>query len=638
MCGLAGIVGPGAERLVSRVAAMNAVQRHRGPDGEEIYTEPGVALGHVRLVILDPSDAARQPMRSSDGRYTLVFNGEIYNFIELREELGGRFRSSGDTEVLLAAWARWGAACLDRIKGMFAFAVWDAERRDLTLVRDRFGIKPLYYARHEGCVVFASEIKALLAAGLPARPDLDTVARYLCHGLYDDGDATFFDGVRRLPAGCRLIVSIAGETGEPVRYYDLPGRLRSLELDFPEARDRYAAVLHRTVEQHLRSDMPVGAMVSGGLDSSVVMACALRAGETSRELRAFTVDYPDPRYSERPWVEDLVSALGVTTEFCRVDSRDCLDALPSMVWHQEEPFGGVPTVAWFAVYARARALGIPVLLDGNGADECLAGYWPETLAWLDHLRGRLSPQELRREIKAAAQHWGCEEDDLLRALGTAATDNGAARAIDGTLAVCVDVVRMKYRVHPPVSPSDPFAGAALRGRLYDRLVRSKLPRALRFADKASMAFSCELRVPFLDHELVELAYSLPESFLIRNGMSKAILREAARGLIPERIRTAAKRSVQSPQREWLRRGPLADRLAEVLSDPSDLLRECLDIAAARDALRAFVAGRGDNANFLWQWLNLDAWYRCFVLGERADGDWPAPRIESMTPTAPAART
>lgn len=613
MCGIAGLIGPGAESRQDAVRRMNAIQRSRGPDDEGLFVEPRAVLGHVRLAILDLTSAGHQPMSTPDGRFTVVYNGEIYNYLELQDELGGRetFRSRTDTEVLLRAYARWGAGCLERLRGMFAFAIWDRQEHTMFLARDRFGIKPLHYAQHEGRWLFASEIKALLTGGVEPRPDSAVIAEYLCTSLYDHREATFFAGIRRLPPGHHLSIRADGRLDGPHRYYNLPSRVRPLQMPFDEAKARLLELLREAMRLHLRADVPVGINLSGGVDSSVLLALAAEDPGRLQRLRAFTIDYPGTAYSERPWVEQLLERFPVPCTFTTMTAEACATAIPAMVWCQDEPFGGIPTVAWHSVYQTARGQGIPVLLDGSGVDDCFAGYRANVLRVLIRRMQERPRAEWSVELQAFCRVWQTDEVGLRRELDI--VQAGSALAMDGTHPVHLQAVREPYRRLADRTFEEPraFTDSSLHEELYAGVRSEKLPRMLRFSDRVSMAFSCEMRVPFLDHQIVELAFSFPEAFLVHGGWNKYIFREAVAGLLPESLRLAPKRSVQSPQREWFTRGPLADLLESALRHPSAFLEDVLDVRVAREAYERFRSRPGQNSNHLWQWLNLDLWHRRF---------------------------
>ncbi|MCP4660808.1 MAG: asparagine synthase (glutamine-hydrolyzing) [bacterium] len=570
MCGVAGIFGPSA-RAPSFIDAMIESQRHRGPDDSGVYRDPSATavLGHNRLSILDLSAAGRQPMSDPSGRWWLAFNGEIYNYRELREELAEhhRFRSQSDTEVLLAALIRWGTRCLDRLIGMFAFLLWDEKEKLLLAVRDRFGVKPLYYHhRPDGTLLAASEIRALHAAGAPREADPVTWASYLARGLHDHSQRTFWEGILRLPAG-HLLTWQAGDL-RIERWYDLAERVGSEPDTSPpgEVRERYRELLAESVGLRFRSDVPVGINLSGGLDSSTLLALVERSGGSARDAWAFTFVTGDPRYDELPYVERMLAPTRHPLEICRLSPDEVPELAAAVHEHQDEPFGGLPTLAYARLFEEAREAGVIVLLDGQGMDEQWAGY--------DYYARPLSPAD--------------------------------APAVQGTRQspvrpVCL-VPEFRAVAEPFESPA-PF-GERLRDLQYRDACFTKLPRALRFNDRVSMRASCELREPFLDHRLVELAFRQPAERKIHGGEGKWLLRELARELVPADLVEAPKRPVQTPQREWLR-GPLRG-WAEEMTELALEVRggEWLDDDAVRREWRSFCAGEIDNAFFVWQWISL----------------------------------
>src|SRR5919199_6100743 len=376
MCGIAGIFGPGWTR--GQLRAMVATQRHRGPDADGIYLDPSGAagLGHTRLSIIALSEAGRQPMSSYDGRLWIVFNGEVYNYLELRAELKDYpYRSQADTEVVLAAYERWGENCLDRLVGMFAFLIWDESERRLFAARDRFGVKPLYYREQpDGALLLASEAKALHAAGVTVRPNPTTWATYLSSGLHDHSGSTFWEGIRSLPPGHALVWQ-DGRT-RIRRWYDLAGRVgpewdqRPLEA----VKEEYLALLIESVRLRFRSDVPVGINLSGGLDSSTLLGLVQAVQGLESDVKAFTYVNGDPRYDELPWVEQMLARTRHPSVVCRLEPGDVPALAESVQAYEDEPFGGLPTLCYARLFEQARAEGVIVLLDGQGMDEQWAGY------------------------------------------------------------------------------------------------------------------------------------------------------------------------------------------------------------------------------------------------------------------------
>lgn len=642
MCGLAGIIGKGAERAIDRVEIMTNVLAHRGPDDHGYFTAPSVALGHRRLAIQDLSDAAAQPFRSASGRYMLVYNGEIYNFQELRRELAGPFHSTGDTEVLIAAWERWGPDCLERLRGMFAFAIWDEVEQRLYLARDRFGIKPLFFAQHEGMVHFASEIKALLAAGVPAQPNRKVIADYLVHGLTDHSGETFFSGIHRLAAGCWATLSPDDPVPVERRYYDIGaaiGEPADSGLTIEQAQTQYRDLLFESVSQHLIADVDVGFSVSGGIDSSAMIGVAHNVQRNAERLRAYSIDYREERYSERSWVEALASHAGCACDFITIDETEVVSYLPSVVRIQDEPFGGIPTASWGAFFQHCTDQATKVIVDGNGADECLAGYFPDTALRMAQLFNSRSFSDFRPEAEAFMEFWNLDQWQFLEALKNALQPTGWSIGIDGSKATASEVVRPEITelVGKGSEQSSSHPDALVQRSLF-RLGAAKLPRALRFADRNSMAFSIELRLPFLDHKLVEFCLRLPPECKVHQGRGKHVMREALIGILPEDVRSAPKRSVQTPQREWFRSGPLSELMRDVLDDPSPFLAELVDIAAARGLFDRYRRSGGPNSNPFWQWLNLDLWYRSRIAQFDASppSAWPDADIRRYEPAGIAA--
>ncbi len=621
MCGVAALVGPWAHDD-ERLAAMVRVQHHRGPDDRGRWSDEGagVALGHNRLSILDLTPRGRQPMLAPEGDLALVFNGEVYNYRELRSELDGwDFRSGTDTEVVLAAYRAWGEACVERFVGMFAFAMWDAKREVLFCARDRLGIKPLHWARGGGSVALASEVKALLAAGVPCRPDADTWATYLAHGVYDHSDATFFEGVRALAPG--HVMTVRPRPGaEPEvtmrAYWDLPALTRDVEeLSDADAEARLLERLDDAVRLRLRSDVPLGVNLSGGLDSASLMASVDRAAPGSGALETFTAAFDDARYDESEFAAAVPHRHPWTRHVERLRPGDVWALATAMTWHQEAPFGGVATVAYHRLHQRARDEGVTVLLEGQGVDECLAGY---RYVAPHHHRDLLEAgrrEELRRELRADGRAAG---DGWRGALGRLRALLGGGRGPlyqDGTAHLRPSAVAPEVRARAGAEPAfeRPYPDH-LRNALWKDLRHTKLPRVLRMNDRLSMASSRELREPWLDHRVVELLFRMPGHQKLRDGRTKAVLRRAAQDRLPDAVRLAAKRAVVTPQREWLR-GPLAGGVEALLASGRFWERGLFDPDEVEGAWRAFREGEGGNAFFVWQWIGAELWHRRFVDGD-----------------------
>ena len=566
MCGISGIFGEGWQS--SHLQAMIAAQTHRGPDGSGIYLDPSgsAGLGHNRLKIIDLSDAGSQPMSSRDGRLKIAFNGEIYNYRELRAALPDYpYTSQSDTEVILAAFERWGEACLDRLFGMFAFLIWDEDERRLFAARDRFGVKPLtYHLRRDGTLFVASEARALFAAGIEPVPDTGTWSTYLGFGVHDHTDRTFWQGIRSLPAGHTL--TWHDSTLKIASWYEVETRV-GLDLDHrpvDTVEEEYSALLAESVRLRFRSDVPVGINLSGGLDSSLLLGLVDAVGGAADDVNAFTFVTGDSRYDELPWVEQMLAATRHASVVCRLEVDDVPGLARSVAQYQDAPFGGIPTLAYARVFEEARARGVIVLLDGQGMDEQWAGY--------DYYDSSSSAASLVQGTKESSVRPECLAPEF-------------------------------RELAEPFAPARPFPDSLRNLQLRD--VRwSKIPKALRFNDRISMRASTELREPFLDHRLVELAFRQPPDRKCRDGVRKWLARRIARTLLPVGLTEAPKRPLQTPQREWLR-GELRDWASSQIDQAlAGWGASWLEPKATRAAWRSYCEGAGDNSFYVWQWISL----------------------------------
>ncbi len=574
MCGFVAAVRP-AERDRGRFDLGLASLAHRGPDDSGNWQDRSGSclMGHRRLSVIDLSSAGRQPFSDPSGRYHLVFNGEIYNYIELRVELRSRweFQTNSDTEVLLAAFVIWGEACLHKFIGMFSFAVWDSHTQELFAARDRFGVKPLFYSCGSGDVVFvASEAKALHALGVSTEPDVTAWRTYFLKGLYDHSDNTFFRDVRAVPPGHFLRVTLDSGNPSVCRWYDVADRVEQQGLDLRddgEVLEELYGVLVDAIQLRLRSDVPVGVSLSGGLDSALLLSLIRRIKNTKGGFQSFTFAFGDERYDETQWTGALLEGSGIVSNVCLVGAKEVPGLASRVQTFQDEPFGGLPTLGMAAVHERARELGVTVLLDGNGLDEAWAGYdYYQRLEIADLTRGPVQ--------------------------GTIDSYSLAPALVDDF------VVGPTYGL-----PDQRFEDALLNFQHRD-LTASKIPRAMRFADRASMMASRELREPFLDHRIVELGLRQPSERKIRDGQGKWLLRVLAKDLLPASTVLAPKRPVQTPQREWLR-GPLAGWVeTQIESALSGWGSEWFDRNRTHALWSDYLLTERDNSFPIWQIVSL----------------------------------
>ncbi len=615
MCGISGILGDVTEADSIRVKRMNEVQKHRGPDADVVRMYAGAVLGHRRLSIIDLSRNAEQPMETPDGKYVLVFNGEIYNYKELRRELSGYpFKTDGDSEVLLAAWDAWGENCLEKLRGMFAFCVWDTQKQKAFFARDRFGQKPFFFSYFGKQIVFASEAKALLAAGLKARPNLNTWSRYLTCASYDDDETSFFEGVLQLrPGEC---ASWSREVGLVRRtYYSLQDQVpeQPFDVSVSEASLRVREMLFEATNLHMRSDVPVGVSLSGGLDSSALLACIDAGGKLDDLVHCFSFDFGDD-FSERPWIEAAASHHGLESEIRSFSPEAFLASLKPLTWHLEGPIGGLANCALSLVYKMARERGVTVLQDGTGLDEAFAGYRNHHNLHVG-LMLELGGHDSLLAAEEYAKIWGVDivEARRIGEAELARTRIGKQTSIDGTLPTRPDLLSpallSTYGNQSVLIPNKPDL---MRAALIDYLQVRKVPRNTRMKDRLSMAYGIELRLPFLDHVLVEYALSIPPKYYFMHGRTKSIVREALSGVMDDSVRIAKKRSIQAPQGAWLMNQPMKSYIGDLITSSSFSDRGIFDQKKVVAAFDTFCKEGAKNSFFVWQWINVELWFRMFI--------------------------
>jgi asparagine synthase (glutamine-hydrolysing) len=633
MCGIVGIVEPD-DRPVDRgtLGAMCRTMLHRGPDGSGMHVDGSVGLAMQRLAIIDLAGGA-QPMSSAGcprapSQASIVYNGEVYNHEALRKELeaaGHRFHTRCDTEAILHAYEEWGEACVERLTGMFAFAVWDPARRQLFVARDRLGIKPLYYVWEGGRFLFASEIKALLEhPSLERVVDRQAVYDYVGYEFVP-GPRTMFAGIHKLQPGHSLVLR-AGHIATR-RYWDL--RFEPVDLGWEEAKRRIVELLHRSVERRLMSDVPLGVFLSGGVDSSSVLATMSRL--TSQKIRTFTIGYDDPSFSELEYARAVAKRFA--TEHTEVMIRPVgPEDIERGVWHLDEPMTDLSAIPLMLLCQRVRQ-DVIVCLSGEGGDEVFVGYDRFRASRFSAKVYERLPQSLRRALI----------EPFVRRLPDQEQKKGAVnivkRFVDGArLDPAGEHMRWQYFLSPEVTAGlfrgeflasvdpNPFSLVArwaqacpsahqLDREVYVDLKMTMADSVLMKVDKMSMASSVEVRVPFLDHELVEFATGLPPEWRMRGFETKTILKEAMLDLLPREILYRKKQGYSLPIKNWLRQELREYARAEIRA--SELVREVFEPVALERIWEEHLSRRHNHNHLLWALLNLALWHRRFFGGRRA---------------------
>lgn len=616
MCGIAGIMGPGNKPgSAAEIHSMCSVMVHRGPDDEGIHTGPGIGLGMRRLSIID-LEGGRQPMRNEDGTVFVVANGEIYNFKALRLDLerrGHRFASGSDTEVIVHLYEEYGPDCVEHLRGMFGLAIWDARRRQLVLARDRLGIKPLYYTQTPTRLAFASELKCLLQLGdVPRELNLASVD-HLFAALSTPAGDSILTGVRKLEPGHVLV---ARADREPVlrRYWDVKFEA---DRDHDESWfvERLRALLEESVRLHMVSDVPLGAFLSGGIDSSAVVATM--AGLSDRPVNTFSIGFREPKYDESGQARRFANQLG-TEHRQLILEADALDVLDDITWHLDEPFGDSSAIPTYLV-SKLASEHVTVVLSGDGGDELFAGYDKYVKEGRERRFDRI-PAFLRRGAGAvgAAMPDGWPGRRFLQHLAL----TGDERYLDSCR--LLDLGERRQLLHPDARAQligdvawddlEPY----LLGEDHPWLSRIQYLDLHRYlpldiltkVDRMSMAHSIEVRVPLLDHKLVEFAATIPPELKLKNGTTKSIFKEAMRGIVPDEVIDRPKRGFAVPLGDWFR-GHLADYVRDLLLSATSRARRVIDPTYVEHLLRLHAAGRPMDMQ-LWTLISFELWCRRFL--------------------------
>lgn len=647
MCGIFGWIpapAPPFHDVRPVVRTLLTDLRHRGPDDAGCLVFPAddlshpknwltfsdempcaLMMGQTRLSIIDLSSAGHQPMCSTDGRYTLIYNGEIYNYRELRQDLeqaGCFFRTTTDTEVLLQALIVWGADALPRLTGMFAFALLDVERRTLFCARDCFGIKPLFWHAGESGFCFASEIPALLSIpGVPRRTNPATVYQYLCYGQYDAGDATLLADVQALPPAHYVEISLDDPARvRPQRWWK-PDIANTSPLSFEAAAECLRELFLTSVRLHLRSDVPLGVALSGGIDSSAT-TCAVRLLEPDADLHTFSFIAAGSDVSEEHWATLVAEKTRAIRHIVTVEPAELTDDLDALLLAQGEPFGSTSIYAQYRVFRLARECGITVTLDGQGADELLAGYQgypgPRMAGLLQqgHFLRALKMFQAYRQWPGRTASYLCQQ--TTREIIPAWLTPLALRCVGRSVAPgWLDTAKLRERgvrllredrrrdIYPD--------GSLLKRTLATQLIWNGLPQLLRHGDRNAMAHSIESRVPFLTRELAEFCLSLPEHYLVDDtGCSKSIFRRAMRGIMPDEILDRRdKIGFATPERQWLE--SLGDWVDATLKQAEAV--PYLRMDTARREWQEIRDGRSAFNWRVWRWLCYTRWVQLFDITE-----------------------
>ena len=615
MCGIAGIYNLN-NKPVSRksVELMISTLEHRGPNDAGIYEDGCIVLGHRRLSILDLSSKGHQPMSNTNETHWIVHNGEVYNYIELKKELPEQsYCSRTDTEVILKAYSEWGENCVCKFNGIFAFALWDRHEHKLFCVRDHLGVKPFYYAMQDGNFYFASEIKALFAAGVRAKPNNKIIHNYLVHGVYEHSEETFFEGINQLMPGCSLTVE--NNEIKIKRYWYLPDSCTSLtHLNDQEVQEQFLELLYDAIKIQLRSDVPIGCHLSGGIDSSVLVAVMSKLLGGAQQFSLSSYCYKE-KYDEKPFIDMVAGCFDSNSQITYLRPDDAMELIDWVLWHEEQPFPGIITLAKYKLAANKENQNAIVFFEGHGGDEIAAGYEYYFGSFILDTIMQSNTKTALEEIKCYAElHSNADSQHMLsllvNSLGSYFKGGTSADGSSFLKPHCLDQAFLKQFQMCKPEFEKPFE-SHLSNMQYRDLHHTKLPRVLRTCDRSSMASGREMRVPLLDKRLVEFAFSLPLKQKIRHGHQRFFLRNAFRDILPEAISNRPKAAVVDPQREWLRTD-LQPWVYNILSSKSFNERGYFDQKTVLKEYSKYCENQfSTNAFYVWQWVNLELWLRRF---------------------------
>ncbi len=576
MCGFSVILNSNKNKSeqLKLIKEMNRSIQNRGPDHSGVYNDEYIILGHQRLSIIDLSSASNQPMINNE--YVIVFNGEIYNFKDIRSELisvhNEKFETHGDTEVLLKSYKYWGKDCLKKLNGIFSFAIWNRKKKELFCARDRFGVKPIYYAfQNDGEFICSSEVKGIFAYGKKKSPNYNTLKHYLIQGVYGYNGQTFFEDIFQLQAGHYLYLNSNNQITVE-KYYQLEDSIKNSTKykSEMEAYEEYSKLINDSIQLQLVSDVNLGVTLSSGLDSSILFSHAL-ANTNKNDLTAYTYTFNDSKYDESIYVKDWVAENKWRKISC--GGSDFFDDIKKLIINQCEPIGGLSLLGVSEIFKTGRTLDDTIVyLCGEGIDEQWCGYDYYQEAKKTNLQNISMIQGTNSAINKGILH----ED-------------------------------FKQFYEKIIFPT-PFETNIDNLKFRD-LFLTKVPRNLGFLDRISMLYSVEARVPFLDHRLVEASFRLPEKFMLKKNQGKYLLRDWYSQKLPNYATRKTKQFIQSPQREWLGN---SEYIEDMISSKSFKERSIFNNKEVKKSFKRYKNGVFDNSFFIWQWLNIEIWFQTII--------------------------
>jgi len=608
MCAISGIIGENLNVSKDDINKILYSLKHRGPDSSNFVKFKSAILMHNRLSIIDINNRSNQPFFSENNDTAIVFNGEIYNYLELREELKDfcNFKTKSDTEVLLAAYEKWGRSFLDRLQGAFAFCIYDAKRKTAFFARDRFGQKPLFFWENNNNLYFSSEVKGLIASGYKPSANRKVWGRYLANAETDTARETFFEGIVQLLPG--EIAEYKNSKLKIQTWYQLSEKvsLNDSESNYKKAKNTILELLYDSIKISSRSDARMSASLSGGLDSNLLISLFSKQ-EKNKEFPLLYSSHFGKSFSEKKQIEESLFYLSKKTKYVEFYPSDLIDQISPLISSLESPSGGLMNCALYKMYREVSGDNVKVILDSSGLDEIFGGYELHHLMYLKNLEKK-NLNKYNKNINYFSKHWCIAEKDIKKKI-----DNLTSKkflSIDG-YNLTKNIVQ-KDLLKETLNKNHEENNTDIKKSLINYIQNTKIPRNNRLRDRSSMAHGLELRLPFLEHKLVEYALSLPENFYFLLGRSKSILRDSVKGLMDNNTRLEKKFSIQTPQTDWLVLEPIKNFVDEIINSNSLKSRDLFDIEAIKKEWKKFLRGDNHTSFFIWQIVNTELWFRVFI--------------------------
>jgi len=604
MCGITGIISRDLNLRKSKIKSVIETLNHRGPDNSNFFLDNDIMFSHNRLSIIDLDKRSNQPMFDKEKENCIVFNGEIYNYIELKKILlpHYNFQTSSDTEVLLAAYKVWGNKMLEKLKGAFAFCIYNFRDKKAFMARDRFGQKPFYYYKDINSFVFSSEIKGIIALGYKFLPNLNSWKKYLINGSTDDSSNTFFEKVYQLRPGEMAEYKLG--KFKINRWYNLSENIKKLKKT--DIKNGLIQHLKESIELNSRADVPIAISLSGGLDSNLLMSLCYKKKLLKYEPKCFTVNFEN--FSEKKLINFSTKQFNFKSNFVNFTKNDFLNIFEPITWSLESPPGGLMNFGLSKLSHTVSKQNFKILLSGTGLDEGFGGYEVHHLQYLKNLKMN-DPKKFYKHLYLFSKNWGISKKDINKKIENLINNS---KTIDGYDLTKKSILNSDILNSEKISYEDFNHNSSLKNSLIDYIQTSKIPKVNRLIDRTSMAHSVETRFPFLEHDLLEYALSLDERVYFLNGNSKSILRYVAKDFLNKKISYHKKISVQTPQTEWLKSKKIKEFIEDLIYSKKFKERGIFNLSQVEKNWKNFLSNETNTSFFIWQIISTEMWFKVFT--------------------------